>query len=111
MLESFTTNDALRPQKTALFLQILVPHCMFTYLESEIKGRPGTAPFVICHSIDDFIEHRRSAFFNASNSTQHQLNEVWRTTPVFQTWMMQTLRSPAFRFSESQLCRAFRELY
>lgn len=48
------------PQKVSNFLQVLIPHCFFSYIELQLKEKYGPATFTICKSINDFIELRRA---------------------------------------------------
>ena len=62
----------------------------------------------IWHSIDDFIDLKRSHHFNPG--VHVPAPKVTNTTPTMQTWLLTTLRAD-FKMSPNQLSRAARELY
>jgi hypothetical protein len=39
-------------QKMLLFLQVLIPHCMFSYIETQIGCKGGNEGNIVCKTID-----------------------------------------------------------
>ena len=43
-------------QKMLLFLQVLVPHCMFSYIETQISCKGGNEGYIVCKTIDEYVD-------------------------------------------------------
>lgn len=111
-------NSVEFPQKVNHFLQVLVPHCFFSYLELQLKQSYGPCTFTICHSIQDFLDVRRAVHLHPGLITPQQplfqdllanLNTP-ATRPLLEHPLCQLLYS-TFKFDEPQLSQAYHTLY
>ena len=87
------------PMKVKVFLEILIPHAVLMYIEQQIKQKVGNNTFYMAHSIEEFVNLRKTP--------QGQI----RSTNMFETSpLLQTLKH-TFRFTESQLTQAHTLIY
>ena len=91
--------------KVQVFFKILIPHCLFRYIELESRSKQAI-PY-ISHSIEEFINPRRTAHYS---SYHYKESERFPTSPIFSKWQIKTLAS-VFKFNLTQLCKAHEHLY
>ncbi|TNV84964.1 hypothetical protein FGO68_gene17262 [Halteria grandinella] len=92
-----------------VFLGVLIPHCIFRYVQCGIEGVSGT--YHIHHNIADYIALRHAYFFNPAQLDDKAFLSLVHQQARPHLPPLPPLLKSTFGFSEDQLLRARQELY